>query len=232
MDDTRTKEEWADWAHCVVNGMGILNSWQWPDVDGLEDFQGPRMHSASWDHSVHFRRKVVSVTGTGSMTVQIVPELQKICKQVQVYMRSPTWIRLPSVLPHSRKTYSMARKPTLEPSIHVYRRGQEEVHGRSRGSGLSNSFRQTITDEMARRMGPGHEELKSFIVSKFAPGCRRISPGDGYLEALVQRNVQPIFGEIKMATKKGLVTANGVEHEMNILVCAIGFNVAFKPPSR
>ncbi|KAL4747783.1 hypothetical protein BDW72DRAFT_196433 [Aspergillus terricola var. indicus] len=252
LEDTQTKEEWTDWAHCVVNGTGILNSWKWPDVEGLEDFERPKMHSAAWDHSVDFRDKVVGVIGTGSTSVQIVPELQKICKQVQVYMRSPTWISPPfgaTALtkdlrrgedsdPGNRQykfTEEDKKRFREDPNYHLaFRKGIEaEINGLFgmylQGSDLSNSFRQTITDEMMRRMGPGHEELKSFIIPKFAPGCRRISPGDGYLEALVQPNVKPVFGEIKKATKKGLITANGTEHEMDVLVCATGFNVAFKP---
>jgi len=97
------------------------------------------------------------------------------------------------------------------------------------GSDLSKQFRQVITDEMNRRMGPGHEELKSFIIPQWSPGCRRISPGDGYLEALVQDNVQPVFGGIERVTPDGIMTADGVEHKMDVLICATGFQVAFKP---
>ncbi|KAI9371747.1 hypothetical protein BJX61DRAFT_534533 [Aspergillus egyptiacus] len=252
LQDTRTKEEWRDWAHCVVNGTGILNSWKWPDVEGLEDFEGPKMHSAAWDHSVDFKDKVVGVIGTGSTSVQIVPELQKVCKQVQVYMRSPTWISPPfgataltQDLRHGqdndpgcrqyRFTEEDKRRFREDPEYHLaFRKGIEaEINGLfgmyTQGSELSHIFRQTITDEMMRRMGPGHEELKSFIIPKFAPGCRRISPGDGYLEALVQPNVQTVFGDIKKATKHGLMAKDGTEHKMDILVCATGFNVAFKP---
>ncbi len=53
------------------------------------------MHSAKWDHGVDFHGKTVGIIGTGSTSVQIVPQLQKIAKQVQVYMRSPTWISPP-----------------------------------------------------------------------------------------------------------------------------------------
>ncbi|KAL4919155.1 hypothetical protein BDW62DRAFT_209891 [Aspergillus aurantiobrunneus] len=252
LENTQTKERHTDWAHCVVNGTGILNSWKWPDIDGFENFQGPKMHSAAWDHDVDFKDKTVGVIGTGSTSVQIVPELQKVCKKVQVFMRSPTWISPPfgaTALtkdlrhgvdndPGNRQykfTEEDKRRFREDPGYHLaFRKSIEaEINGLfgmyQQGSELSNLFRQAITDEMLRRMGPGHEELKSFIIPKFAPGCRRISPGDGYLEALVQPNVEPVFGDIERATKSGLVTANGVERSMDILVCATGFNVAFKP---
>ena len=94
---------------------------------------------------------------------------------------------------------------------------------------MNNFFRDVITKEMFRRMGPGHEKLKEFIIPKWSPGCRRISPGDGYLEALVQPNVEPVFGPIKKVTPEGIVTEDGELHKMDILVCATGFKVAFRP---
>jgi cation diffusion facilitator CzcD-associated flavoprotein CzcO len=97
------------------------------------------------------------------------------------------------------------------------------------GSETSNKFREVITNEMNRRMGPGNEELKKFIIPKWSPGCRRISPGDGYLEALVKDNVRPVFSNIAKVVPEGIVTEDGKIHEMDILVCATGFQVAFRP---
>lgn len=78
-------------------------------------------------------------------------------------------------------------------------------------------------------MGPGHQDLKDFIIPKWAPGCRRLSPGDGYLEALVQPNVRPCFSSITKVIPSGLVTADGESHSFDILVCATGFDVSWKP---
>jgi cation diffusion facilitator CzcD-associated flavoprotein CzcO len=252
VEDQVTKETWKDWAHCVVNGTGILNNWKWPEIEGLHDFKGPLMHSASWNHDVDFKGKTAAVIGTGSTSVQIVPQLQQICDKVQVYMRSPTWISPPfgagalaSDLQKGQETdpghrqYKFTeedkKKFRESPEYHLdfRKRIEAEINGLfgmyRQGSDLSNLFRKVITEEMHRRMGPGHEELKSFIIPKWAPGCRRISPGDGYLEALVQPNVETIFGGIKKVTADGIVTEDGIEHKCDILVCATGFQVAFKP---
>ena len=45
--------------------------------------------------------------------------------------------------------------------------------------------------EMHRRLGSGHEELKEKLIPQWPPGCRRITPGDGYLEALIQPSKIP-----------------------------------------
>ena len=85
---------------------------------------------------------------------------------------------------------------------------------------------------MHRRIGEGHEELKKHMIPKWAPGCRRITPGDGYLEALVQPNVKPVFSAIERIVPEGVVTADGNLHKLDVLVCATGFAVAFKPGVR
>lgn len=98
----------------------------------------------------------------------------------------------------------------------------------TKGSDLQTTFRDAITKEMIRRMGPGNEKLKDFIIPKWSVGCRRVSPADGYLEALVSDNVTPVFGDIGRVTERGVVVA-GQEHKVEILVCATGFQPAFKP---
>lgn len=96
------------------------------------------------------------------------------------------------------------------------------------GSNVQTQFRDVIEKEMLRRLGPGNEKLKEFIIPKWSVGCRRISPADGYLEALASDNVTPVFGEIERVTETGLVV-DGEERNVDILICATGFNPAFKP---
>ena len=90
-----TKEKRTDWCNVLVNGSGILNNWKWPDIEGIHDFKGSLLHSANWDHSVDFKDKACGVIGTGSSSVQIVPQLQKVVKSLECFMRSSTWISPP-----------------------------------------------------------------------------------------------------------------------------------------
>lgn len=96
------------------------------------------------------------------------------------------------------------------------------------GSETQTKFRDVIEKEMLRRLGPGNEKLKEFLIPKWGVGCRRVSPADGYLEALVSDNVTPVFGEIDRVTENGVVVG-GEERKLDVLVCATGFTPAFKP---
>ncbi|KAF2669324.1 FAD/NAD(P)-binding domain-containing protein [Microthyrium microscopicum] len=255
LENQKDKGVWKDWAHVFINGTGILNTWEWPKIDGIHDFKGSLMHSAAWNHGVDFEGKTVAVIGTGSTSVQIVPQLQKCCKNVKVFMRSPTWISPPfgagalqtdmqkgAEVDAGQRQYTFSEEEMHkfrdDPEYHLNFRKRIEAEINSlfgmykQGSELSDKFRDVITKEMHRRMGPGHDKLKEFIIPKWAPGCRRISPGDGYLEALVQDNVTPVYGGIKGISPKGVISDDGVEHEVDIIVCATGFKVAFQPAFR
>ncbi|KAL5390168.1 hypothetical protein PMIN06_002078 [Paraphaeosphaeria minitans] len=252
IENPQTKEQRKDWSHVLVNGSGILNTWKWPDIEGLHDFKGPILHSANWDHSVDFKDKSTAIIGVGSTSVQITPALQKICKDVKVFMRSPTWISPPfgagaltsdlqkgqDVDPGQRQynfTEADKNKFRDDPEYHLDFRKRIEAEINSlfgmyiQGSESSTMMRDVITKEMHRRMGDGNEELKKFIIPQFAPGCRRISPGDGFLEALVQDNVTPVFEGIKRVVPEGIETADGTVHKVERIVCATGFQVAFQP---
>ena len=38
-------------------------------------------------------------------------------------------------------------------------------------------------------------------------------------------NVTPVMNTIEKVTKDGIITGDGVEHKIDVLVCATGFNV-------
>lgn len=73
-------------------------------------------------------------------------------------------------------------------------------------------------------------EIADAIVPKnFAVGCRRPTPGNGYLEALCSENTEVVTQSIEEITPNGIKTADGVEHEVDVIVCATGFDVSWRP---
>src|SRR3954471_23032597 len=74
-----------------------------------------------------------------------------------------------------------------------------------------------------------HPEMAAKMIPSFHPGCRRLTPGDGYLEALQQNNASINWSPIESFTKTGIKTADG-EEEFDMIVCATGFDTSFIPP--
>lgn len=85
--------------------------------------------------------------------------------------------------------------------------------------------------EMRRRLAPKPEIAEAIVPKDFAVGCRRPTPGEGYLETLCADNVDVVTNsEISEFTPNGIKTEDGVEHEVDVIVCATGFDATWKPP--
>ncbi|KIW09929.1 hypothetical protein PV08_11705 [Exophiala spinifera] len=67
------------------------------------------------------------------------------------------------------------------------------------------------------------QELLSKLVPAYAPGCKRLTPAPGYLEAVAIPKVTYVMDSIVRATTSGLVTADGQEHKVDVIIAATGF---------
>lgn len=85
----------------------------------------------------------------------------------------------------------------------------------------------TYRKKMEDALGDNPELIKC-LVPTFSVGCRRLTPGDGYLKALHEKNVRCTLSPIDRITQQGICTANG-EEEFDLIVCATGFDVSFRP---
>ncbi|KAJ9610031.1 hypothetical protein H2200_006361 [Cladophialophora chaetospira] len=236
----------------LISGAGFLNKWSWPKIEGIERFSKPKLHSARWDSKLDLKGKTVGLIGNGSSAIQMVPKLAKEVAKLKVFMRSPTWIspalganpglQYQDDHEHRRKheqfTFTEEEKEEFRrnPKAHLEFRRRIEAEFNILvdmfivGSPTQLAMHQVMVEQMKGRLGAGHEELKSKLIPDWAPGCRRITPGDGYLETLVQPNVECVFGEIERLSESAVEMADGSHHDLDILACATGFDTSFIPP--
>ncbi|KEZ43472.1 4-hydroxyacetophenone monooxygenase [Scedosporium apiospermum] len=248
----------TDWCDILMNGSGLLNKYRWPEIEGLNTFKGTLVHSAKWDHSVDYSNKRVAVLGNGSSAIQIIPQLQEVASKVGCFMRGSTWIaapmpRVPVELPSNTGEEIIRDKEAVRPSIGQYFYTPEEIkrladdpdyllNYRKRiefaiNEGFAIFYKDTEASRMAYQymqaeMARGLENdpvLTKKLVPSWPVGCRRLTPGDGYLEALIKPNVECYFTEISSITEKGLNTTDGASHEVDAIVCATGYDMAWTP---
>lgn len=79
-------------------------------------------------------------------------------------------------------------------------------------------------DAYMRRKLEKKPEVYESLVPNFPPGCRRLTPGPGYLEALVEDNVTFFGAGVQRVTENGIVDSNGVFHKLDAIICATGFD--------
>lgn len=230
----------TDEADVLINGAGILNRWRWPSIPGLKSYKGTMLHSANWDASVSWDNKRVAIIGNGSSAIQILPQMQKTAAHITTYIRSPTWISTNFGAECSREgknfAYTEEEKQQFRDDPHKLKKLRKEIeHGFNaffymviKGSPEQEAIRETFTKQMVQRLG-GDEELCAKLIPEWGVGCRRLTPGDGYLEALREENVSVQFNDIAEITPNGIRTVDGEEEGFDIIVCATGFDVSFTP---
>lgn len=73
------------------------------------------------------------------------------------------------------------------------------------------------------------ETLTKALIPEFPVGCRRLTPGVGYLASLTQENVRVVTNKIEEVVPKGIKLTSGELIALDAIVCATGFDLSFIP---
>lgn len=90
-----------------------------------------------------------------------------------------------------------------------------------------DGFTQLMKERLAKK-----PELLDYLLPDYGVGCRRLTPGPGFLEALVEDNVTVLKKGIAKAHPTGLKLEDGTRLDFDVLVCATGFRTSAPPPFR
>ena len=239
-----TGEKFVNVADVVISARGTLNDILWPDVKGLSSFKGLVMHSAAWKDGYNFENKRVGVIGGGSSAIQIVPKLQKIDGiRLSCFVRSKTWISRQfggaaiEELGLEGTNFTLEQRERFASDQFYYQkfrstieRDANSVHAMTlKDSSLQKDAKDDFTALMKDRLARKPEIWKS-ILPGFSVGCRRLTPGPGYLEALVEDNVDFIDTPIQQVHPAGIELKDGRIIELDALICATGFSASAPPP--
>ncbi|RBQ69318.1 hypothetical protein FVER14953_04333 [Fusarium verticillioides] len=237
-----TGDIFVDHCNVFLNGGGVLNNWKWPTVPGLHDFEGRLMHSANWDQSYDFTGKRIVVIGAGSSGVQIVASLYDRIDHLYTWVRSPTWITAGFAQDFAAEDgrnflYSDKQNEYLRNNPEAYlayrKMIEKELNQRFsliiKGTDEAENARSYSEGEMKRRMSKNPDLADKIIPKNFAVGCRRPTPGNGYLEALVGDKTSCFTEKIKAVTPTGFVDHTGTEHAVDAIICATGFDTSWIP---
>src|ERR1700761_5836671 len=85
------------------------------------------------------------------------------------------------------------------------------------GTETQKNFQLINRETMAKKLAKKPEIMKA-LEPNFPPGCRRLTPGPGYLEALIEDNVDFISTPIKQIVPEGIQTVDGKVRKVDILI--------------
>lgn len=210
----------------LVSATGILRVPNYPNIPGRESFAGASFHSARWDHSVSLDDKRIGLIGTGSTGVQIVAALGGEVKRLEVFQRTPQWV-LPWVNPSYRPwTKALQRRwPAL--GRVGYRFWGGFVRGLVGRAPVEPCFQRRMLDAACRwnvRLSVRDPDLRRTLTPKDQPLCRRLIISPTYYRAIQRPGVEVVTTGIDHIEPRGVVTADGRLHELDVLVFATGFD--------
>ncbi|KAL2119001.1 hypothetical protein VTJ04DRAFT_5960 [Mycothermus thermophilus] len=254
-----TGEIFTDTANVLLSARGQLNDIVWPDVPGLFDrFKGKVMHPGDWDTSYDFRNKRIGIIGNGSSAIQIIPQLQKIeGTTLTCFMRSPTWISstfgdggmVELGLDPADTAFTPEQRAQLasdQAALFKFRKAFETsgnlVHESTlRGTPMQKFLETALRKAMETKLA-SRPDLRSLLIpppGTFSPGCRRLTPGPGFLEALLEPNVTVVGDPILEITSDGITTtpnhphpspSQTTHHSLDTLICSTGYTASRTPP--
>ncbi len=209
----------------VITAAGGLVHTRKPDIPGLERFGGAAFHSAEWDHSVPLTGRRIAVVGTGSTGVQITRALAPIAAKYELFQRTPQWIFPMGNRPYSRLTrWAHRRFPALDRwSYRFWQVVMENTFGRAT---VQPGWQRSLVTAVCRRhlRKISDPALRRRFTPPDEPMCKRLIAADGFYELFEQPHVDLVDAGIDHVQEDGIVTADGVLHELDVIVLATGFD--------
>jgi cyclohexanone monooxygenase len=211
----------------VVSAVGLFTQPVLPDLVEEEPFTGALIHTAQWDQAVDLTGSRVAVLGTGSTAAQLLPEVAKIATKVYSVQRSPTWI-LPKPdrpytdrekwlfthIPLAKRVYRTRLWLRSESNISVIENGSDKTQ-EFKGIALRQLEATVPDDELRRRLTPDHPF-----------GCKRLVFATDYLQTMTKPHVEVVSSPARSLRARSLVTADGTELGVDIVLCATGYAAA------
>jgi cation diffusion facilitator CzcD-associated flavoprotein CzcO len=217
-------------ANFLISAAGGLVEPKLPEIDGIDSFQGEVFHTARWNHDVDLAGKRIAVIGTGASAIQVIPEIRKIAGHVDVYQRTAPWI-----VPRNDRTYTGAEKflfkhvPGVQKAYRaaIYSALEARVPGFTRQPKILAPAKAVALLNIRR--GIKDPELRKAVTPDFAIGCKRILISNAYYPALDADNVDLVTTGISKITGDAVVTTDGVERPIDVLIVATGFYTTDQP---
>lgn len=210
----------------VINAMGNQHTPLYPEVPGMESFEGETFHATRWDHDVELAGKRVVIVGSAASAVQVVPEVAKLAGHLTVLQRSPNWI-----MPRGRKPYSEGRRawnrrvPAL---MRLTQKFQRTLMGLVHDAATLGHKRQEQFEKRARgfiEKAIPDPALREALTPESRYACKRGLVSDDFYPALNRDNVELVPEGLAALRPQGITTASGREIDADVVIYCTGYRI-------
>ncbi len=236
-------------ANALVSAVGQLNRPKLPDIAGRDTFAGPAFHSARWRHDVDLTAKRVAVIGTGASAAQLIPVIAEQVGELLVFQRTPNWLaptpeyhddvsqrqlwlfeHVPSFAQWNRFWLFWRNAEGMLPLVHA----DPEWQPQDRSVSLMNEMLRQMLSAYLEVEFADRPDLLAKVIPQYPPAAKRVIRDNGvWARTLKRDNVQLLTDSIAEITPTGILTADGVHHDVDVIVYGTGFEASrFLMPMR
>ena len=210
-------------ANVLVDATGPLHIKNYPEIPGLESFEGTSFHSADWDHDATLEGKRIGVVGNGSTGVQMMAPLSTVASHLTLFQRTPQWIFPVGNKPYSEGERKWTRRLPFLGSVTraFYKRAFDKASvGVTEEGYWRRSMAKGCREHLAKVKDP---ELRQKLTPDYEPGCKRLIMSTNFYPTVQKEHVAVVTERIERIEPRGVVTEDGQLHELDVLVLATGF---------
>ncbi|MEN3279364.1 MAG: 4-hydroxyacetophenone monooxygenase [Solirubrobacteraceae bacterium] len=227
-------------ASVVISAVGAFNKPKWSDLPGLSSFTGPVAHTARWPSDLELAGRRVAVIGSGASAMQLVPAIAGEVESLTVFQRSPGWaapfeqlhVEVPEPLrllarevPLYRVWYRLRAGWTFNDRVHeALQKDPSWPHPERSVNAINDAHRRFFTRYIEAELGD-RTDLIEKVLPDSPPYGKRILLDNGWYRSLTRENVELVTDPIAEVRPDRIVTSAGAEHEVDVIVCATGFDV-------
>ncbi len=214
----------------VIDTSGVLANPNIPHIQGEDTFQGAKFHTAQWDHSVDYQGKRVAVIGSGCSGAQVVPAIADKVDRLTLFMGKAQWFfprldrnfgsaeRFVRNLPGIRHLIRLTVFSYHELRFLAFRRYPFTSKLVKFVKGIYRHILQKNLDTYIK-----DESLRKHMMPDYELGGRRVIPTNTFIPSLARDNVDVDIRGIERITPTGIITKDGKDISLDIIVYATGF---------
>ena len=223
----------------LITAVGQVNEPKLPELEGLDRFAGRLFHTARWAADVELTGRRVALVGTGASAVQCARSIARDAARLLIFQRSPQWL-MPNPDYHRtvapEKAFLLERVPFYAAwyRFGLFWRYADGVyaslkvdpdwpHPERSVNATNDRHRAFLTRYMDAQL-QGRPDLLAQTLPNYPPYGKRMVVDNDWFKTLRRPDVDLVSHEVTALTERGLCTADGTEHEVDVIVLATGFH--------
>ncbi|BBH16931.1 putative monooxygenase [Nocardioides baekrokdamisoli] len=214
----------------LITATGFLSQPKMPDIKGIESFKGKVIHTADWDDSYDLTGKRVALIGTGATAVQLIPTIADRLKEFTVYQRTAIWVspKMDAAIPGFAKSL-FARLPLSQRAVRL---GGTSILEVLMVAGVLHYGSVPAANKLGEALCRAHlrrevkdKDLRAKLTPDYSFGCKRPTFSNTFYKTFATGRARLETTPIDHVEKDGIVTVDGHKTEIDVLICATGFDI-------